>query len=756
MINRSMCSALMLVMCSGSITIPALAQSETLVLEEIVVSARRRDESLQDVPLAITAFTAADIQDAGIDNAEDLALQTPGFNFAKLFGQNSSTPVIRGMSTTIGEPNVGFFVDGVYQSSRNIMDAMLSGNIERVEVAKGPQSALYGRNTFAGAINFVSREPTQETTGVLEATAGNGGHKKIRANISGPLVKNSAFYQLGALHSKTDGFFNNELTGADLDTQQSTIFTGALLFYPDDDSKIIARAGYDRTRDGDYAQRFLVNGHSLTNPLPAPLPPALQGYEGEFTNFEDGFAVTPGHNHHNNLTTSLTARFDFDRFSVTAITGYNDLSIDIAADNDYEARSIRYLTRKTDQQELSQELRLTSANDGALHWVVGGYYYRLETDSHNIDHFVDAALSLSVALQGSPLAALLPPGVDNVTEEETESFAVFGSLDVDITDRMTATLEGRWTMEEKNVVAVDTNPLTKVASSFKQDADFDNFVPRFTLNYQVGDTAMIYGSVAKAVKTGGFNVNTAAGAILDSERTYAPEKSWNYELGVKNTLADGRVNVNAAVFYTRWDDQIVRALGKTFSILNANAGETSVKGIEIELRAELIEGLDVSTGLAYIDSAYDRYTFGAMSAVGYDPVLDGARLQYVPEFQANVSAQYLAILSDNVAWKTRFDISHETDQSVVQNAKAYIGDTTLVNVRTGVETKSWDITLWVKNLFEEDTAAGGLFVTNYATRFDTAHSLVNPTITPVGFQVFNGLSWSRNPREWGLTARYKF
>ncbi len=756
MTNYTKYSALAFALSSGAVTVPAIAEAEGYTLEEVVVSARRRDESLQEVPLAITAFTASDIENAGIDNAEDIALHTPGFTFAKLFGQGSSTPVIRGMSTSIGEPNVGFFVDGVYQSSRNIMDAMLGGNIERVEVAKGPQSALYGRNTFAGAINFVTRKPTEETRGLLEATAGNGGHKKVRINVSGPLIEDKMFYQFGTLHSQADGFFTNELTGDDLDTLESTILTGALLFYPSEQSEIIARVGYDRTSDGDYAQRFLVNNTSPANPTPAPLPPAFQGYEGELTNYESGFAVTPGHNDHDSLTSSLTAKIDLEEVSITSITGYNDLDIDIATDNDYEARSLRYLTQKVEQQEFSQELRLSSASDEALHWVVGAYYYKLEADTDNVDTFVDEALVLSGALQGTPLAGLLPPGVNNATAENTESFSIFGSLDIDITDSLTATLEGRWTTEDKDIVAVDTNPLTMVKSTFDQDASFDNFVPRFTLNYQLNEDSMLYGSVAKAVKTGGFNVNTAAGAILDSERTYSPEKSWNYELGLKNTLAGGRMTLNLAAFYTKWDDQIVRALGETFAVLNANAGESSVKGVELELKAEIIGGLDISAGLAYTDSSYDDYTFGALEGLGFDPVLDGTRLQYVSDIQANASVQYFTTLGNDLGWKTRLDVSHQSDQSVVQNDGAYSGDATIVNFRTSIETESWELVFWIDNLFEEDSAVGGAFTANQATRFDTANSLVDPTITPVGFQAFNALSWSRNPREWGVTARYKF
>ncbi len=741
----------------GLLTLPAMtAQAQTEPTDEIIVTARKRAESLQSVPLAITAFTAEHIEDAGIDSVEDVALLTPGLTFAKLFGGGSNTPVIRGMSTSIGEPNVGFFVDGVYQSSKVIMDSMLGGNIERIEVAKGPQSALYGRNTFGGAINFVTKKPTNELTGQVEATAGNGGHYEARGFVSGPIVEDSVFYQISGMHSQTGGYFTNELTGDDLDSLESTIVTGALMFYPNENTEIVARVAFDQTRNGDYAQRFLVNNTAPGNPTPAPLPPANQLFAGEITNFENGFAVTPGHNNHDNFTASLRADFDMGSMSLTSITGYNNLDIDNAADNDYEARSLRYTTQAIDQKEFSQELRLTSQGDGRMHWMAGGYYYNLDKTTDNVDTFVDGALGLSAALQPSPLAGLLPPGLLNVTGEETESFALFGSVDYDITDQLTATFEGRWTTENKMASAVDANPLTLVSATFTDEASFDNFVPRFTLDYQATSDTLVYASVAKAVKTGGFNVVTTAGTIAPSERTYDPEQSWNYELGVKTSFADGRANLNLAVFRSNWTDQIVRALSPTFAVLNANAGETTVSGFEAELQANLADGFDVSAGFAYTDSAYDSYTFGALGALGLDPVLDGVRLQYVSEIQLNASAQYSRPISDTLDWKSRLDIAYQSDQAVVQTADAFTGDVTLVNLRTGIETDDWEILLWVENLFEEDSAAGGVFIPNHGSRFDTANSLVNPGLPVVGFQAFNGLSWSRNPRQWGVTARYKF
>lgn len=745
-----------IIMSSAALSLAALPALTAQAKDEVIVTARKRAESLQSVPLAITAFTAETIEDAGIDNVEDIALLTPGLTFGKLFGGGSSTPVIRGMSTSIGEPNVGFFVDGVYQSSRSIMDAMLGSNIERVEVAKGPQSALYGRNTFAGAINFITKKPSDTLTGQMEVTAGNGGHFEGRGNISGPLIEDNVYFHLGAVYSKTSGFFTNELNGSDLDTLESTILTGAVMFHPNEDLEIVARVGFDSTRDGDYAQRFLVSNAAPANPTPAPLPDAFQLFAGEITNFENGFAVTPGHNNHDNLTSSLRADLDLNGYTLTSISGYNNTDIDNATDNDYSARSLRYTTNLIDQSEFSQEMRISSPSEGAMRWVAGAYYYDLDTKTNTKDTFVDGALALATALNGSPLGGLLPVGTLNATMETTKSIALFGSVDLDISDQLTLTAEGRWTSEKKTANAVSTDPLTLVAGApFNADKKFTNFVPRFIVDYQATDNIMVYGSVAKAIKAGGFNVITISGNIDPNDRFYDVESSWNYEVGMKTTLADGKVNLNMAAFQTNWSDQIVRALSSTFSVLNANVGESTIKGVEVEMQANLADGLDVSGGFAYTDSAYDTYTFGALAGLGISPVLDGVRLQYVSEIQANASLQYSRPVSGDMDWKSRVDFAYQSDQAVVQTADAFTGDTTLVNIRTGVETDTWEVLVWVENLFEEDSALGGVFIPNQGSRFDTANGLVSPAPV-VGFQAFNALSWSRNPRQWGVTARYKF
>lgn len=737
---------------------PAAAQDEGAderYRDEIVVTTRKREESLQTVPVAVTAFSAEEIESARITSVEDIALLTPGFTFAPLFGGGASTPVIRGQSTTIGEPNVGFFIDGVYQSSRTIMDSLLGDSIARVEVAKGPQSALYGRNTFAGAINFVTKEPSNELEGMLELTGGKSGHFDGRGSVSGPIIDDKLFFRVGGRFFRRDGYFTNELAGEDLDDRQTLVLSGALTATPFPAFKATLRVGYEDTNDGDDPLRFIPNNAAAANPTPAPLPPALQLFVGEVPNAQTGFAVTPGFNDRENLATSLSMDWDVGGdYTLTAISGFNDLNFESAVDNDYEARSIRFLSQRIAQEEFSQEIRITSPGADRFRWMLGGYYYHLKTDTSTNDLFVGSAANLAVALFGSPIGGLLPLGIINETNETTENFAVFGQLQFDVTDRLGLTFDGRWSTEDKSAFAVDTHPITKVQAIFDDSATFDAFTPRFTVDYEATDNLFLYASAAKAVKSGGFNVVTAAGAILPSERTYDQERSWNYEVGAKTTFWDGRARFNIAGFYTEWNDQIVRALGATFAVLNANAGKTSVKGVEVELQANLAEGLDFSGGFAYTDSAYDTYTFGALAGLGVNPVLDGTRLQYVSKYTANGTLEYRRPVFADYDWTARADVLYQSDQSIVQTADAFVGDATIVNLRTGVENDRYALSVWVENLTKEKSAVTGAFIPNQGSRFDTAASLLAPPV--LGFTAFNALVTSRDPRIWGVTARMKF
>jgi iron complex outermembrane receptor protein len=306
------------------------------------------------------------------------------------------------------------------------------------------------------------------------------------------------------------------------------------------------------------------------------------------------------------------------------------------------------------------------------------------------------------------------------------------------------------------VNSADFSQLTGLATgTFVDKLDFSNFVPRFTLDYQLSGDVLLYASASKAVKVGGFNVVTAAGAILDSERKYKSEQAWNYEVGAKTAWADGRLVLKAAAYQIKWSDQIVRALGATFATLNINAGKTTVQGLELELRAKPADGVSIDAGVSYTDSSYDKYTFGTLALLGINPVLDGRRLQYVSKWQAFTSLQYQRPVTDGMDWMGRIDASYQSDQSAVQTADAYVGSATIVNLRTGFDWGNYSLRVYVKNLTDEDSAIVGTFIPNAGHKLNWVKGAIGAGPL-IGLQAFGGVVTARDPRTYGVSFTARF
>jgi iron complex outermembrane receptor protein len=421
----------------------------------------------------------------------------------------------------------------------------------------------------------------------------------------------------------------------------------------------------------------------------------------------------------------------------------------------YSAPRVRFATTKSKLEEFSQELRLTSAGDQRLTWLAGLYYYDSKNTSHLEDLYDQDALPIARAVPAGLRRQMLG-GLINDLVEETNSGAVFAQIGFAITDRWSVSAEGRYTDETKKVDSTDKSQLTGlVTGTFVDEADFTNFVPRVTVDYKATDDMMLYATAAQGVKVGGFNVVTVAGAILPSEREYDSESAWTYELGAKSTWDDGRLTLNAAAYYIDWKDQIVRALGATFATLNANAGTTTVQGLELELHWRPTDKLAVDGGVAYTDSSYKDYTFGTLALLGIDPVLDGTRLQYVSEWQGFVSLQYTQPVSAKLDWMTRLDATYQSDQSAVQPADAWTGDATILNFRTGLDWDNYSIRFWVKNLTDEDSAVVGTFTPNATRRYDWVRGAIGQAPL-TGLEIFGGVVTARPPRSLGVTVSMKF
>ncbi|MBE9539054.1 MAG: TonB-dependent receptor [Proteobacteria bacterium] len=719
----------------GMVANSALA-ADSLALEEVIVTARKRAESLQDIPMAITAFTAADIQEAGIRNIQDVASLTAGFNMSPLFGGDAAVPVIRGLSTTIGEPNVGFFIDGVYTGSRLTMNRLLGNFVERIEVAKGPQSALYGRNAFGGAVNYVTRRAGEEFEGEVEATFGSDGKQEFRASIGGPIGDSGLGYRIGLLSDEFDGYFKNELTGGDLDSRDTKGVLGTLS-WSGDSLNIDFNLMYNEEDNGDQANRQ-VQDNDLFGSFRG-LPPANQMYNGNLPSFDDGFAVTPGGLDREQTFSSLKFDWDFGAATLTSITGYNDFSHVRTVDDDYSAREIHTVITDNDVTELSQEFRLTGNTQSSLQWMIGVYYYDLSDDIDLTSKYDDSIPAVHPLLASS----------NTLTNQNTDDIAVFGSLDWFITEELTLGFSGRYGKESKDVDVLVTDTNTGATGTFSADDDWTSFQPRVSLDWQFSDNHMTYVSYAFAEKSGGFNVVTTTGAILPEERFYDPETSDNYEIGLKSTFADGRVQTTLAAYYIKWEDQIVRAIGETGAVLNINAGESTSKGIEFEMQAQLSQNWDLGMSVAYNDAQYDDYFFAILGEIGIDPQLKGTTLQYTPEWTGNLSLGYTLPVFGDWEWVSRFDVDYIDDQTAVQSGNAIIESVTKMNLRTSLRNDHWMLTLWSYNLTDEKYTASAAFIRD-------------PSIVPDvffqggGFSAFNPLITAGEPLSYGATIQYSF
>jgi iron complex outermembrane receptor protein len=710
----------------------ALAQSNpaATALDEVVVTARRREETLREIPASVTAISAEVIERAGVRNIEDVARMTPGLTFVSL-GSNFALPVIRGLSTNVGESNVGFFIDGVYQGSRSGMDRQLA-DVERIEVIKGPQVALYGRNAFGGAINVITRAPSDDFSFRANVTAGEYGRVEGSAVVSGPLVENRLFGRLGVSHAQRDGFYTNELTGSDLDDRSTTTLSGALLWQASPNVSFDLRASYEETENGDNAGFFVLNND------PTLFAGRSQILLGEVPAQTSGFAVTPGGFDRESSLISLTGNWDVsENLRATSMTAYSQLTSQQRTDNDYGPAELGFLTQDADLDAFSQEFRLDYTGD-AIDWLVGLYYSDQEQTNQDLD--MVATLALENALPGSLRSSLLR------NTETSEVMALFGSVTWRFAPNWSMDVAGRFFREEKTLDPFQSNPYTGAVLTPNPALDLaeEHFTPSISLAWAATDNLNFYGSVARGVKTGGFN---ALANVTAAERLYDAETSWNYELGAKASIANGRVYLNAALFRIEWEDQIVRALGSLGATLNANAGATTSQGFEIEMLARPIQGLNLTAGYTFTDATFDEYFYPSLQlSFGLDPVLDGKALQYVSRHMFTGSAQYQASLTGDWDWFVRGDLAYRSRQFGSTTNQFWVASQTKVNLAVGFENDSWGIEFWARNLLDDDTP--GMSIQQRNRR--------SAALPPAGQGVFQALGFAPEPRNAGFTVRYRY
>lgn len=626
---------------------------------EIVVTARKTEERLQEAPLAVAVVTADGIDRLGFNSVTDLTRATAGLVFDDSFGRDANRPVIRGQANILGDSGVAFFIDGIYFNG-SIADYDID-SISRIEVVKGPQSALYGRNTYSGAINIITKSPGDRWSGRVQADLSEGMAYDISGSVSGPLAPGLGLI-VGGRYFKNEGFFTNQFDGTPIG-EQETNSAFAMLKYDDGGAlRVGLRGNYTRTRDGQPA--IFATDANDNNCLPdngglyrgqrryfcgviQPRPVSTdytEQFEGEFVgNAIDTWNVGL------NIDLDLT-----DNLTLTSLTGYNSRDSVQRTDGDYSPSRFQgvifagfplgappaffgFASSQTDfsfsneseRSDWQQELRLQYTTDRAR-FLLGGFYWEQEstsTDNRVLPPGAQAeadanmrAARLAFCAQ-NPLCrapAPFPPfsalgtlaESRNNSEDEIRNLAVFGSVSFDLTDQLSISAEGRYQEERIRTLAQSaTAAAGNIGAAVRGEETFREFLPRVTVDYQVTPDNLLYAVYAEGQKPGGFN---GPAAISVGRATFGAEDVKSYEIGSKNTFFDGALLVNLALFHNQIEGyqltqpvEVINppAAPQQVTAIN-NAGDVRVNGFELELVARPSPELTLTANYAYADSRF--------------------------------------------------------------------------------------------------------------------------------------------------------
>jgi iron complex outermembrane receptor protein len=582
------------------------------VMEEIVVTAQKREQNVQDVGIAISALTGDQMRQLGYSNAQQVTAMAPGVSTVQPNGEANYSIAIRGVAnsdfTTNVESPVAIYLDEVYISQMSGAGFMLF-DMERVEILRGPQGTLYGRNATGGLAHFVTRKPTEEFEGYLQATAGDYDQIKLEGAVGGAFTEQLMARVSFATHDN-DGYAENRLLDKKLNNANDEAYRAQILWTPMDSMEILLNA-----RSGEQSIDTGFFEHVTSNITGQLTPNEVNIVTGYIDNDGDVFKGDYDRDGHNDLESkgyTGTIKWDFENFTLTSITDISTVKRDYIEDSDASPVPLFNFFLTTDAEQFSQELRLNGGNE-QMNWVAGAYFLDLNIKDSNgaeSEPFIDPA-------SDTPDVS----GLDNPYETNTESISIFGQVEWDFSDTLTGIAGLRWIQDKKDhsyaTNAVDFIPgsrfrngnpnILATLATYEGDRKDSEFAWRLGLNWQATDAALLYFSYNRGVKSGGYNSPIFPLSppldYVDEVMSYDPEQLDAYEAGFKTSWADGLLQLNGAAYYYDYQDyQAFQIIGIDTITTNAE-GESF--GTELELKASPVDGLEFMFGAAYNDIEVD-------------------------------------------------------------------------------------------------------------------------------------------------------
>lgn len=697
------------VACSTSVAhaadVPASGTSATprMGIEEVVVTAERRESSLQETPIAISVFNGEFMEDSNITNVQDLGPYAPGLNYTQV--SNFAQLNIRGIGLEQinlgGEPGVAFHQDGVYLARPYVNNAVFV-DLERVEVVRGPQGTLYGRNATGGSLNLIPKRPTDEFEGNVSTILGDYDRVRLTTTLSGPLTSSGGIRgRLSLVTDKHDGYLENQVDGQDLEDNDTKSGRAEVDFDLTDSLDLALSADYMREDDTGPVMRVGDIGGTA---------PGLGGQVGDAP--WEIFINGPHDQNVRDWGTSARLNWDLGSVSVMSLTAYRDTKFRLQSDLDGTDFFLVNEDLQEDAEQVSEEIQVSSNGDGRLTWIAGAYYFH---EDGNLDYQFPIPLFATT--------------IRFVAKQDTNAYALFGEVTYAVTDKLSLTAGARYSEESKRG---STQQTFFVISDVSVDDSWSATTPRFVADYQISDSMFGYLSIAKGFKSGGINTGGTS-----QQSAYDPEYIWNYELGLKSTLLDGRLQTNLATFYYTYDDLQVNqfAVGRTFI---ENAASAEGYGIEAEVTALVTDGLSLDVALAYLDAEFTKYD----SLDSFRPTLgilnlDGNELPRAPNFKASVVARYEIPIGSNML-TLQGEYQHQDDEyfTPFNTNFAQGGGFDLVNARVAFAPQDarWEVALYGRNLTDDEYELT-----------ETVSGINAGTLELFG-----------PPRTYGLEGRYKF
>ncbi|MBG9375667.1 TonB-dependent receptor [Panacibacter sp. DH6] len=667
-------------------------------LDDITVSAEKKETALQQTPVSITSLSARQVQQYRLWNSKELTAIVPNL-FSNNSGDDRNVTSIRGITTTSYDPAVTTYVDGVNQFSLDTYIPQLQ-DVERIEILRGPQGTLYGRNAMGGVINIITKQPGNTLNGFAEVNIGNHGQQRYNAGIRTPLIKDKLFFGAAAMFNKRDGFYTNEFNNTPYDKQQGIAGNYYLKFLPNQRWAITLNAKHQDNRNNGAFPLVMGVEDALSNPFKLSQNALAKMIDNTFN-----ASLVINHSGNRINFSSQTAWQQNHRYYNAPLDGdFSPLDI-ISVINDY-GKSWNNV------KAFTQEIRFSSPanNAAALKWTAGAYFFQQRVPNRQATYY-----GADAGIYGIPDTEFT--NINTSTGKNT-GIAVFGQLNYAVTRKFEIIAGVRYDHESKKLSVMGEYEKEGVGSfvtlaDTSAKANFNALSPKFGFNVHPSDNNTIFATYSRGYRTGGLT-QLSSDPSFPPLYAYKPEYSNNIEAGIKNNLFNGRLRVNITAFLTYVTDAQVPTLILPDAItVTRNTGRLQSKGVELETSATPVKGLQLDYNVGYTNAKYKSLKVSGNGAV-ID--LNGNKQIFTPDVTSMLAAQYSVVLNQKQQLKivaraewfyigaTYFDLSNTIRQNPYQ----------LLNTRVGISSKHADIFFWGRNMTDKKYIA-------YAYDFGAVH-----------------------------------